>query len=166
MHIFLRQEYMSLHNTFFAYSSAEEQKYSIDESNFSLGHKFTITKNQTKIATISQQSFGLKPNYDIKIGDQNHVLHRISNQNDFLYSLSDPNWQVVGDIEGQDYAIIDENNSQIGSVMIKYNTIIGEALDVYTVDPANEPLVLAIVITVETDYKDYLEKLEKTINPE
>ena len=162
MHIFLRQEYMSLHNTFFAYSSAEEQKYAVDESNFALGHKFIISQGQTKIAQISQQSFGFKPNYDIKIGDQSHTLRRVSNGEEFFYNLSNPNWQITGDIIGQDYAIIDENNSQVGSVMAKENTIVGDALDIYTVDPSNEPLLLAIVVAVEADCKDYLEKLQNS----
>ena len=162
MHIFLRQEYMSLHNTFFAYSSAEEQKYAIDESNFALGHKFTVTQGQAKIAQISQQSFGFKPNYDIQIGGQKCTLMRIGGPEGFYYQLSQPVWQVVGDIIGQNYAIVDDTNTQIGSATIRDDTIIGEALDIYTIDPANEPLVLAIVAIVEADCKDLLDKLDQT----
>ncbi len=164
MHVYLKQEFMSLHNTYFIYAASEEQEYSIDESNFSLGHKLKITREGKVVAKVEQSFLGLKPNFTLidVANSQNYQLRRAGKIEDGYYIIEGLNWQTGGDIIGLNYAIMDDSGGQVASVSLR-ETPIGEALDIYIVNPKDTLMSIAAVVAINADRKD---QRSKSINPE
>ena len=164
MHVYLKQEFMTLHDTFFVYTAAEEQQYRIDENTFSLGHKLKISREGKVVARVEQAFFGLKPNFTL-YDDENNVsypLRRAGHIEDGEYIIEKLNWHTGGDIVGLSYAILNDSGEQIASVNLR-ETPIGNALDIYILNPKNEVLAIAAVVAINSDRKD---QKSKSANPE
>ena len=164
MHIYLKQEFGSFNDTYFAYTNAEEQRYSITDSSFLPWHKIKIVRNESTVGEIKQMFFGLKPHYMLHDIDdhQAYELRRIGSVEEGMYSIAGTDWHVAGNIVGMNFAIIDQIGTQIASVSIR-DTPIGHAIDIYIVNILDEILALMAIIAVICDRKD---QKSKSQNPE
>ena len=164
MHIYLKQEFGSFNDTYFAYTNAEEQKYSVTDSSFLPWHKIKVKEKNLLVAEIKQRFFGLKPRFLLHdIYDHTtYELFRPAPIEKGVYSMAGTNWHIIGDVIGMNFAIVSIEGSQIASVSLR-DTPIGHGIDIFVVEAKDELLAFLAAVAVICDRKD---QKSKSQNPE
>ena len=150
MILYIRQKVFSWGDHFTVKDEFGEDKYMVQGEVFSWGKKLHICDmTGREVLFIKQDLFSFLPRYDIYRG-QRHIA-QIKKEFTFLfpkYTVDATNWEITGDFTAHDYRITD--NSRIVVTISKQGMTWGDSYQLNILDPADELLALATVLTIDS----------------
>lgn len=150
MTLYIRQKVFSWGDQFAVKDQFGEDKYTVQGEIFSWGKKLHIyDRTGQEVLFIKQELFTFLPRYDIYRQEQ-HIA-QIRKEFTFLfpkYTVDATNWEITGDFTAHDYRI--RENGRIVVTINKQWMTWGDSYQLNILDPADELLALAAVITIDS----------------
>ena len=150
MTLYIRQKVFSWGDQFTVKDQFGQDKYTVQGEIFSWGKKLHIyDRTGQEVLFIRQELFSFLPRYDLYRREQ-HIA-QIKKEFTFLfpkYTVDATNWEITGDFTAHDYRIT-ENGRIVVTIRKQWMTW-GDSYELNILDPADELLALAAVITIDS----------------
>ena len=149
MKLYIKQKVFSWGDKFSVMDGFGQDRYFVEGELFSWGKKLHVyDAGHQEVAFIRQELFTLLPRYQVYLGD--YLAAEIVKEFSFLlprYSIQRLGWEIQGSFLGHDYAIT-KNGRTIVTIHKEWMTW-GDCYELDILDPADEKLALAVVLTID-----------------
>ena len=149
MKLLIQEKVFSWSDRFTVRDESGADRYLVQGELFSWGKKLHVyDASHREVAFIRQELFTFLPRYQVYLGD--HLAAEIVKEFSFLfprYSIQRLGWEIQGSFLGHDYAIT-QNGRTIVTIHKEWMTW-GDCYELDILDPADEKLALAVVLTID-----------------
>ncbi len=149
MKLYMREKVFSWNERFTVKDENGWDKYFVEGEFFSLGKKLHLLNvHGEEVAFIQQQLFTLMPRFNVSVAGRE--IAQIRKEFTFFfqrYVIDGLGWEIDGDVWAHDY-VIRKNGRTIVRITKEWFTW-GDSYVLDILDPADEVLALAVVLTVD-----------------